>query len=547
MKKNSFIEGTIFASLSFLFIKLLGAVYVIPFYAIVGTLGGALYGYAYTVYSLIINICTIGIPHSISKIISEYNTLEMYDAKERTMKIGYKIMSVLSTILFLLMFIFAKQAAYIFIGNLDSTGNSIEDVVLVIRSISFCLLVVPYLSITRGYLQGQKFITESARSEVIEQVTRVAFILIGSYLAINVFKLSTSVGVAIAVFGAVVAGLTAFIYLRLKIRKNQKQLNIPIKKTKDKVTDKTIFKKIINFSIPLILVSVTIDIYNMTDLSLVIRGLSYLGYTGSEAEVIGSVMATWASKICLIVNAITSGLSISIIPHMVANYVKKDYKAINNHFIKSIGIMIVLGLPMSVGISLLSNELYTIFYGYSEYGSIVLRMLPFSMIITNINLVINMVLQSLNKFKTIYKCTLVGLGTNAILDIPLMILCSKIGIYPYYGAIFATIIGAILSLTISLKTLKKELNLEYKGLLELIKKTLLPLASMTVVVFIVIYYLSNVFNTRITMIITCVISALIGAIIYGFISYKNKLLYDVFGKDYVDNILNKLKIKKVNN
>ena len=222
MKKNSFIEGTIFASLSFLIIKFLGAIYVIPFYAIVGELGGALYSYAYTVYSLIINICTIGIPHAISKIISEYNTLEMYEAKERTFKIGNKIMVILSTILFLLMFIFAKQAAYIFIGDIDSTGNSIEDVVLVIRSISFCLLIVPYLAIKRGYLQGQKFITVSTTGEVIEQVVRVAFILVGSYLAINVFNAKTSIGVAIAVFGAFIAGLSAYIYLDVKIRKNKK-------------------------------------------------------------------------------------------------------------------------------------------------------------------------------------------------------------------------------------------------------------------------------------------------------------------------------------
>ena len=43
MKKNTFVEGTIFASLSYLIMKILGAIYVIPFYAIVGTLGGALY------------------------------------------------------------------------------------------------------------------------------------------------------------------------------------------------------------------------------------------------------------------------------------------------------------------------------------------------------------------------------------------------------------------------------------------------------------------------------------------------------------------------
>ena len=544
MKKNSFIEGTIFASLSFLIIKFLGAIYVIPFYAIVGELGGALYSYAYTVYSLIINICTIGIPHVISKIISEYNTLEMYEAKERTFKIGNKIMVILSTILFLLMFIFAKQAAYIFIGDIDSTGNSIEDVVLVIRSISFCLLIVPYLAIKRGYLQGQKFITVSTTGEVIEQVVRVAFILVGSYLAINVFNAKTSIGVAIAVFGAFIAGLAAYIYLDVKIRKNKKEFNMPSKNQKDKVSNKTILKKIVSFSIPLMIVSITTDLYNMTDLSLIIRGLGYLGYSGKVAETIGSVMATWASKICLIVNAITFGLTINIIPHMSSSYVKKDYKAINNQFIKSIAMVIVIGLPMSIGISLLANEVYYIFYGASEYGGIILRLLPYSIMLGNINMVVNTTLQSLDKFKTIYISSFTGLLTNALLDIPLMILCDKIGIYPYYGAIISTMIGTSISLTISLRKLKKDMNFEYKELLNIIKKALLPLASMIVVVLILEYFIGPLFTTRITSIITCIICAVVGAIIYGVISYKNNLLYNSLGEEYVNQILRKIKIKK---
>ncbi|MGN1028782.1 MAG: oligosaccharide flippase family protein [Bacilli bacterium] len=544
MKKNSFIEGTIFASLSFLIIKFLGAIYVIPFYAIVGELGGALYSYAYTVYSLIINICTIGIPHAISKIISEYNTLEMYEAKERTFKIGNKIMVILSTILFLLMFIFAKQAAYIFIGDIDSTGNSIEDVVLVIRSISFCLLIVPYLAIKRGYLQGQKFITVSTTGEVIEQVVRVAFILVGSYLAINVFNAKTSIGVAIAVFGAFIAGLAAYIYLDVKIRKNKKEFNMPSKNQKDKVSNKTILKKIVSFSIPLMIVSITTDLYNMTDLSLIIRGLGYLGYSGKVAETIGSVMATWASKICLIVNAITFGLTINIIPHMSSSYVKKDYKTINNQFIKSIAMVIVIGLPMSIGISLLANEVYYIFYGASEYGGIILRLLPYSIMLGNINMVVNTTLQSLDKFKTIYISTFTGLLTNALLDIPLMILCDKIGIYPYYGAIISTMIGTSISLTISLRKLKKDMNFEYKELLNIIKKALLPLASMIVVVLILEHFIGPLFTTRITSIITCIICAVVGAIIYGVISYKNNLLYNSLGEEYVNQILRKIKIKK---
>ena len=50
MKKNSFVEGTIVAYISILITKIVGAIYVIPFYKIIGITGGVLYGYAYNIY-----------------------------------------------------------------------------------------------------------------------------------------------------------------------------------------------------------------------------------------------------------------------------------------------------------------------------------------------------------------------------------------------------------------------------------------------------------------------------------------------------------------
>ena len=87
LKKNSFIQGTLIASVALILIKILGALYVIPFYKIVGEDGGTLYSYAYNIYNLFLNISTAGIPVAMSMIISEYLTLEMYDAKERSYKV----------------------------------------------------------------------------------------------------------------------------------------------------------------------------------------------------------------------------------------------------------------------------------------------------------------------------------------------------------------------------------------------------------------------------------------------------------------------------
>ena len=91
LTKNNFIQGAFISTLGIVVSKILGIVYVIPFHAIVKEQGGALYGYAYTIYSLFLALSSAGIPLAISKIISEYQTLGYYNAKERAFKIGKQL------------------------------------------------------------------------------------------------------------------------------------------------------------------------------------------------------------------------------------------------------------------------------------------------------------------------------------------------------------------------------------------------------------------------------------------------------------------------
>ena len=91
MKKNSFVEGTVIATVFIFLVKILGMLYVVPFYSIVGSRGAALYSYAYNIYLIFLSISSAGIPSAISKIISEYETLGYLEAKTRTYKISKKI------------------------------------------------------------------------------------------------------------------------------------------------------------------------------------------------------------------------------------------------------------------------------------------------------------------------------------------------------------------------------------------------------------------------------------------------------------------------
>lgn len=541
MKKNSFVEGTFIATFSIILVKILGVLYVIPFYKIIGESGGALYSYAYNVYNLFLNISTAGIPVAISKIISEYNTLEMYEAKERSFKLAKRIIGIIALIAFFVLFVFAKEIAVLILGDI-SGGNSLNDVAFVIRCVSFCLLIIPFLSVTKGYLQGHKYITPSSVSQIIEQVVRIAVILMGSYIIINVLNKSVSLGVGVAVSGAFFGGVVAYIYLLVKMKKNKDEFKVSTKP--DKVSDKEIIKKILSYALPLIIVSIATDIYSLTDMTLVLKASYKLGYTGSESELISSIISTWTPKICMIINAVAIGLSTSLIPHMVSSFVKKDMTEANKKFNQAISIIIVSTLPLSVGIAYLSRPIYTLFYGYSLYGTLILRYTAFQALFASIYIVISMALQSLNMFKVVYKSTILGFLTNAILDVPLMYLMKKLGTHAFYGAIIATILGYVLSYTISLSSLKKQLGFSFKGIVDTIKKSMLPILSMTCVLILINLFLKLNVSGSIKIFMTCLFYALVGGFVYLSISYKIGLLESVFEKEFIDKIFKKLKIRR---
>ena len=245
MKKNSFIEGTIIATICIVIVKILGMLYVIPFYAIVGSTGAALYAYAYNIYGLFLEIATAGIPNAVSKIINEYNTLDKQEAKIRTFKIGKRLLGFIAVAAFIILFVFAPQIGELIIGDLTG-GNTIEDVTFVIRCVSFALLVFPFLSVSRGFFQGHNIIYVSSVSQVIEQLARVVVIICGSYIALRWLHLDLTTVVGVAVFGAFIGGLCALLYVYGKLKKNKTELNLDKKfEVKDEVTNKEIIKKIV--------------------------------------------------------------------------------------------------------------------------------------------------------------------------------------------------------------------------------------------------------------------------------------------------------------
>lgn len=542
MKKNSFMQGAFIATFGIVLSKILGIIYVIPFYSIIGEQGGALYGYGYSIYSIFLGISQAGIPLAISKIVSEYNVLGYYEAKRRTFKLGKKVLSILGIISFIIMFIFAKPLALIIIGNIKG-GNTVGDVTFVIRVISTAVLVVPFLSIYRGYLQGHKYITPTSISQVLEQIVRVTVIVGGSFLTLKVLNLSLTDAVGVAVFAATVGALTSYFYLFLKVKRNRKILEKDtLKVEQPKITDKEIINKIIIYAFPFIMIDVFKSLINSVDVFMLVKVLvNGIGYTAHDAEAVMSVVSTWGQKINMIIASVATGLMVSLIPNLTASFVKKDMKDVNLKINQTLQWLLFFTIPMTCGLSVLAKPVWTVFYGASTFGPKVYQYYVFVALATTLFTASVTILQLLKEYKMVFICLLTGLLVNALFNIPLLYAFNSMGFPAYYGSITSTILGYGSCSMIALIYINRKYKISYEDTLSKV----MSIISITLIMVIGLvglkYLIPFTSASRMMNVLYITLFTVVGLFVYLVFMFKSKMVYNIFGYDNVKKLVNKFK------
>lgn len=522
LKKSGFLEGAFIATICIIITKILGILYVIPFYSIIGEKGGTLYGYAYNIYNIFLIISSAGIPLAISKLTSEYATLKQDDKKVRMFQISTKAIRIFSITSFMVCFTFAPVFARLIVGDLTG-GNNINDVTLVIRSISFALLIIPLLSIKRGYLQGHTYIKEPSISQIIEQLVRISIIIIGSYLCVKIFNLPVKYAIVISTLAAAIGGLVTYLYLDIITRKNKKQLGLDLDAKENKKNDREIIKKIIAYSIPFIVINLANNATTFVDMVLIIKTLPKLGFNAANTEFIGSVFTTWGVKFNTIITSIANGLIISLIPNMVKDYNENNIKSMNQTFDKCLKIIILIISPLAIFMSTMSTSMWNLFYSANAFGQSIIK---FNLIVTIFDclyIIINSLLQSINAEKMIYKSVIIGQLVNITLDIPFMYLFYKIGWPAYYGAITATLICLIISIGMSMHYLNKEMHLDYKKAIKYIPKFIIS----SIVLISMLQLFKNILpiksQSKLVQLTNIIITGIACGGIYILINYKSIL------------------------
>lgn len=515
-------------------VKIFGFIYVIPFVAMVGEQKYILFEYAYKPYIILLSIATLGIPSAVAKFVSKYREKGETHVIKALLKSGSIMVTLMGTVAFLILYFGAETVASWLVDPNDKTGNSIQDVTYVIKMVSYALIIVPLLALTRGFTQGYQEMGPTSISQIIEQIVRITVILLGTYIIVNVMNASPVKAVGLATFSAFLSALVALIVVFLYIFKK----DYGIKQAKGKVSYSKLYKELIVYAIPFVFVGLSIPFFQSIDTFMINSILMNKGFNLGEAETVNALVSL-IQKIVVIPLALATAFSVSLVAYVTNAHQGNRTEEVRQHINQSFKAVLFFVLPSVVGMLILSRPIFASVYGTSllEQGGSLMAWYAGSALVYSLFSITAAILQGLDQQKWVVYSLLIGIATKITTNIPLIL------IFNGEGTAISTYIGFGVSITIQMYLIQKIGKYKWSENLVSMKN----IGKQTLIMALVLIpfgFISMYFETYVIQALILAMALAAAGIVYFTIAYKNKSLFEVVGKNRVDNLLRKVKLVK---
>ncbi|SDQ45805.1 polysaccharide biosynthesis protein [Carnobacterium viridans] len=538
--KDKMINGSAWMTGGSILSRLLGALYIIPWMAWMGNQdiaesANALYTIGYTPYALFLNIATAGVPSAIAKQVAYYNSLNEYEISRNIYKKGLQIMAITGVVSALVMYVAAPFIAA------SSPNISVDNATQVIRSLSWALLIIPCMSVTRGYIQGHHVMKYSAISQFIEQLARVIFMLAAVFLIRQVWNGSVVNAVAASTFAAVIGAVFSIGYLFYIIWRKKPELDERAGQSLNKVSISTteIFKSIIRTAVPFIIIGSGITLFQMIDqftFQQIMTSISEL----SPKQIVNNygVASGNVNKLIMIVISFGGSMAITSVPLISELVAKNDLNKIARQISDSLQLFFFIMLPASIGMMIVAEPLYTVFYGHSDFGTTVLQVASFMSLFLGLFVLMGSTMQAANQTRPALWALVIGLVVKLGMQYPMLALAGTNGMF--LSNIFGFGVTVLLMLRKMYKVTRFDVGLIFRRVLLMLIITL----AMAVVTFAVkeVLYLVIDPKNRTSALLVMGISAGFGGLVYMYASLKTRLADRLLGAR-VANMRTKLRIK----
>ena len=351
--KNKFIKSTFILIIGGAINKLLAMVIKIFLTRSVGDAGIGLYMLVLPTFNLFITLCTLSLPISISKLISERNNSK---------KIILPIIPISLFYNFILMIILFLSSSFI-ANNLLHNNNCYYP----IMAISFTLPFICLSSILKGYFYGKERMMPYVISNIIEQVVRLLFII---FLIPRLIIYGIRFAVVFVVLINIVSELSSIICLIVFMPKKKVVFN-------DFKIDNNIFKDIINTSFSATGSRLIGSISYFLEPIILTFILIKVGYDNTYIMHEYGIVTGYVFPLLLIPSFFSVAISTSLLPVISGNLVRKRYGYAKNKLKQAILLSLCVGIFFTLIFMLFPSYLLKFIYNTTSGINYIRIITPF--------------------------------------------------------------------------------------------------------------------------------------------------------------------------
>ncbi len=355
-KTKSIIGGMTVLGLAGVICKLVGVLYSIPLTWMIGTNGLGVYQAVFPAYNLLLTISSAGLPVAVSRLVAR--SLAKDDPRSAK--------NVFKTALLLLLVVGSVATIFMLAGSGALAAASDQPASRIgFQVIAPCVVIVCVLSAFRGFMQGQQDMVPTAISQLIEQVGKVFLALPMAYWG---SKIGVEYGAAGALLGTTIVEGVALLYMViLYFRRRSSFGKLPQLSSEAPEAPSSIAKQLMTISIPITIGACIVPFSQYIDSIMTVGRLITAGI---PAESAGSVYGLFSGTVIRIINiptALALAVSMSLVPAISSAKAVNDDKGVVRQTDLGMRFAFLIGLPCSVGMSVLAEPLMRFFY----QGSIV--------------------------------------------------------------------------------------------------------------------------------------------------------------------------------
>ena len=535
-QQEQMLRGTAWLTAGNFISRLLGAIYIIPWYIWMGQHGAeanGLFTMGYNIYAWFLLISTAGIPVAVAKQVAKYNTIDKAEYSFTLIREFLKFMVLLGGIFAVLMYLFSPIFA-----TLSGGG---KELIPIMQSLSWAVLIFPSMSVIRGFFQGFNNLKPYALSQVAEQLIRIIWMLLATFFIMNFGSKNYVSAVTQSTFAAFVGMLASVAVLGYFLwKEGMLQAILQRPSTGNTIHGRELLWDTIREAIPFIITGSAIQLFQIIDQMTFINVMNWFtDYTNSQLLVMFSYFSANPNKITMILIAVATSIGGVGIPLLTENYVKGDFKAAARLIQDNLSMLLLFILPATIGAVLVSRPLYTVFYGQPD--NLALGLFVFALlqtIILSFYTVLAPMIQALFQNRKAIRYFLYGVLAKLVLQLPL------VWLFQAYGPLLSTTVGLIVPIVLMYREIRDITGLNPKNLVKRSLLTCILTLVMIVAVTLADLVLCLIFQPsgRISSMIYLVFIGGIGIVAYVGLALRVRLLDRFVGEEKATRIRNKFHV-----